>query len=130
MKSLRILATLLACSLFTVAALAADASGTWKWSQSFGRDGTAREVSVNLTVQADKVTGTFAGGRGEPLAISNGSIKGDTIAFEVRREFNGNAFVTKYSGKIEGDTLRGTMVIPGFNGGEPRSVEFVATRAK
>ena len=46
----------------------------------------------------------------------------------MKREFNGNAFVTKYSGKVDGDKITGKVERPGRNGGEPTSVDWNATR--
>ena len=63
-----------------------------------------------------------------PTDISDGKIKGDEISFSVKREFNGNAMVMKYNGKVEGDKITGKIEMPGRNGGDPTSRDWTATR--
>lgn len=136
-----------AIALGTVATVQAadkvDANGTWTWSQP-GRGGDAdappRKSTLKLKADGEKLTGTLtapAGGRGggggaepTPTEISDGKIKGDEIAFSVKREFNGNAIVTKYTGKLDGDKITGKIERPGRDGGEPRSTDWTATREK
>ena len=124
------------------------ATGTWSWTQP-GRGGgggggnaPARKTTLVLKADGEKLTGTVtapAGGRGggggggaaaapAPTEISDGKIKDDKISFSVKREFNGNAFVTKYTGKVEGDKITGKVERPGRNGGEPTSTDWNANR--
>jgi hypothetical protein len=125
----------------------ADANGTWSWTMQ-GRGGAAanpdapvRKVTLKLKADGDKLTGTLAqpagrggaGGGGAAAApreteISDGKIKGDEISFAVKREFNGNSIVTKYSGKIDGDTIKGKVEAPGRQGGDPTSRDWEAKR--
>ena len=62
------------------------------------------------------------------MEISDGKVKGGDISFSVKREFNGNAIVTKYTGKVEGDKITGKIERPGRDGGEARSTDWTATR--
>ena len=62
--------------------------------------------------------------------ISAGTYKDGVVAFSVVREFGGNSFTIKYTGKLEGDKITGTSEFPGFNGGEPTKREWNPTRAK
>jgi hypothetical protein len=124
----------------------ADANGTWTWTQQ-GRGGaggnananaTPRKSTLKLKADGEKLTGTLtapAGGRGggggaepTPTEISDGKIKGDEVSFSVKREFNGNAIVTKYNGKLDGDKITGKIERPGRNGGDPTSTDWTATR--
>jgi hypothetical protein len=52
------------------------------------------------------------------------------VAFTVELSFGENKFAIKYSGKVEGDTIKGQVERPGFQGGEATKTEWVATRAK
>jgi hypothetical protein len=118
----------------TASAALADASGTWKWQEQ-GRGGsTPREVSATLTEKDGKLTGTISrpgrDGNTSTTEITNGSIKGDTVSFNLEREYNGNKVVTKYSGKLSGDTITGQTESPGRNGGEAQKRDWVAKRAK
>ena len=139
MKPLRrLFAAFIAACVVTAAAFAADAAspaGTWKWSQA-GRDGgQSFERKIQLDYKDGKLTGKMLAGEGPmgampEAAISEGSFKDAVVAFAVVREFNGQSFTIKYSAKLDGDTLKGTLVFPGFNGGEPTKLDWVATRVK
>jgi hypothetical protein len=129
MKSLRsLLAAGFAASVLTVTSFAADANGTWKWSTP-GRDGQTREATLKIETKEGKLTGVLSGMRGE-TPVSDIVVKDDTIDFSVTREMGGNKWTSKYHGKIEGDAIKGTIEMPGRDGGEPRKVDWNATRAK
>jgi hypothetical protein len=113
---MKIYSVLLACAL-AVVALAADATGKWTFEQQ-GRRGTVTQTLM-LKASGSELTGTVDAGRGGPTEISNGKVDGDNISFEVTREFNGNSFTTKYTGKVMGDTIELTIAGPR---GEPRTV--------
>ena len=105
--------TLGALATFAAEDKKADPSGTWTWSTP-GRDGgEARKSTMKLKVEGDKVTGTIGtparDGEVRETPITNGKVKGDEISFDVTREFQGNKFTAKYSGKVHGDTITGKM---------------------
>lgn len=150
MRTQKILTSLLITAALALGAAtelrAADVSGTWSWTMQ-GRGGqggnanaTPRKTTLKLKADGEKLTGTVAqpgrrGPDGEAAApreteISDGKIKGDEISFSVKREFNGNQFVTKYSGKVAGDTIKGKVEAPGRQGGEPTSRDWEAKREK
>lgn len=86
-----------------------DPTGTWKWTAGGkGGKGKAREQIGKFTVKGDKVTGTVSGGKNE-AKIEDGTFKDGKISFTVTREFNGNKLVSKYSGTVKGDTIKGTI---------------------
>ncbi len=129
MKKPRILAAVLAAfSLLAVAAVAADPSGTWKWSVT-GPDGSSFETTLTLALKDGKLTGTYSNQFGDSQ-ISGATFKGDAIAFQVDREFNGNKFVIKYQGKLVGDTIKGMIELPGMGDGESRKLDWNAQRGK
>jgi hypothetical protein len=135
MKSFpRKIAAFAAVCLMSVAAFAADPSGTWTFAGG-GRGGAApAQNSLVLAMKDGKLTGTLtAPGRGgqpaAPVNISAAELKGDVVSFTVERNFNGNSIVTKYSGKLEGDTITGKAEGPGRDGAVT-SRDWVATRAK
>lgn len=135
MKScLKLIAAFLAASFVTVAAFAADVSptGTWKWTQQ-GRNG-AIEMTLKLDLKDGALTGTMVGGQGPQgqmpdVAIGDASFKDGTVAFSVTREFNGNKRTSKYTGKLDGDSIKGSSERPGRDGAVQKS-EWNATRAK
>jgi hypothetical protein len=105
----------LAVMLISTLAWAQDkpsATGTWKWTQQGRQGGNPSEWTMKLKQEGDKVTGTVARVGGEnpqETAITDGTIKDGTITFSVVREFNEQRRVTKYSGKLDGDTIKGKM---------------------
>lgn len=104
---------LLSCALAAVA-LAADVTGKWSFEQQ-GRNGS-QTVTMNLKADGDKLTGTVSGGRGGDVEISDGKVDGDNVSFKVVREFNGNQFVTDYTGTLSGDELKLKIEIEGGRG--------------
>ena len=102
----------------------ADPNGTWKWSFT-GQNGQTRESILKLKLEGDKLTGTISG-RGGETAIEEAKIKGEDISFQVTREFNGNKVVTKYTGKVSGDTIKGKS--ESQRDGQPQTRDWVAKK--
>jgi hypothetical protein len=114
-------------------AVAADVNGKWV-AEVEGRNGNTNHMTFALKADGGTLTGTVTGGMmgrrggggggGAPPAmeISNGKIDGDHVYFEVKREFNGNEFVTKYDGTISGDTLNLKETRNGQNGPQTRDI--------
>ena len=132
----RSVAAFFAACFLAAAVFAADPSGTWKWTmqgRGGGGGGTPRESTLTLAMKDGKLTGklTTPGRGGDPMSteISNAAVKGDVVSFTVEREFNGNKFVTKYSGKLAGDTITGEAESPGRDG-QTMKREWTAKRAK
>jgi len=119
-------AALVAAFLTAAVATAGDPNGKWTWTQETPNG--SREGSVTLAVKDGQLTGSISG-RGGETPISAASFKDDVVAFSVVREFNGNRFEQKYSGKLEGDTITGTIERNGRDG-QPRTTDWVAKRAK
>jgi len=92
---------------------APSATGTWTWTIP-GRDGGAeRKMSVTLTQAGEKLTGKLSSpgrdGAARETEITDGSVKGTDVTFSVTREFNGNKFTSKYSGKLSADAITGKV---------------------
>jgi hypothetical protein len=128
LPSLRsLLAAVAAVCLLTAAAQAADPTGTWTWSQP-GRDGTPRKSTLTLALKDGALTGSISG-RGGEIAIGDASFKDPAIAFTVTRQMGDNTMTIKYSGTLDGDTIKGSIVMPPPpDGGDPRTVDWTATR--
>jgi hypothetical protein len=121
MKSLWVLALM---AVFSLAVLAADASGIWK--ASLETPNGTMENTFTLKVEGDKLTGTVTMGPMGEGAISDGKVDGDNVSFAVVREFNGNQIRINYTGKISGDEMK----INGEVVGMDRKFEMTAKRAK
>jgi hypothetical protein len=106
-------------------ATAADATGTWKWSTT-RQNGDTVETVLKLKQDGEKLTGTITGFQGNETEIKDGKIKDGAVSFSVVRERNGQTTTQKYTGTLEGDSLKGKVEFE--RGGETQSREFVAKR--
>ena len=75
-----------------------------------------------------KITGAYSNQHGD-TAISNASLQDGVIRFEVVRDLGGKKYVVKYHGKIEGDTIKGTIEAPGHDGGAAVKLDWNAKRS-
>lgn len=131
-KLLFVSAILLAVALV---AMAADAiTGKWTLEQAGRNGGPPRVSTFDFKADGAKLNGTitmpgFGGGDPMTAPIANGKIDGANISFDVTREFNGNSMTTKYEGTVAGSEIKMKITMPGFNGGDPRTVEATAKKA-
>jgi hypothetical protein len=86
----------------------ADPTGTWKWTMTTPNN-QSREISLKLKLDGDKLTGSMPGRDNTEISIADASFKDGQIAFSVTRERNGNKFTQKYSGKLDGNTIKGKI---------------------
>jgi hypothetical protein len=108
----------------TLVAQAADITGKWT-AQVPGRDGQTREQTFTLKVEGEKLTGTTSGRNGD-VPITDGTIKGDALAFTVVMNFQGADVKILYKGTVAGEEIKFTRQREG--GDQPPS-EFVAKKA-
>jgi hypothetical protein len=133
----KLIASFIAACVLTVAAFAAEASpaGVWKWTVQGRQGGQGFEQQLTLDYKDGKLSGIMKGRQGGQFtvpdtAITDASFKNGDIKFVVSREYQGQTFTTKYEGKLEGDSIKGTFERPGFNGGAPTKSEWDAKRQK
>jgi hypothetical protein len=90
-----------------------DAAGTWSWTVPGRNGGPDRTNTLTLKVEGDKLSGSVSAlgrdGQIRESTIEAGKISGENISFTVTREFNGNKFTSKYTGKLTGDTIKGKI---------------------
>ena len=128
MKTLRLLSAASVAFLAASAALAGDPSGSWKWKVNTP-NGDAIDISLKLELKDGKLAGTYSSRFGD-APITEASFKDDAIAFSVEREFDGNKFTIKYQGKLDGDSIKGSLELPGLGGGDATKMDWNATRTK
>jgi hypothetical protein len=121
---------LICCLLVAGAAFAAGIDGKWYSERKMERDGQSMTIkqTYDLKSSGDKLTGsvTVAFGDMEPrsIDIKDGKIDGNKFSFSTVMEFNGNQMKTKYEGTVDGDTIKGTALREGGQGGgQPRPFE-------
>jgi hypothetical protein len=107
----------------------ADPTGTWKWTVTNPTNNQTRDLSAKLKLDGDKLTGSVPGQGGKEIAIENGTFKDGQVSFTVTRERNDQKVVTKFSGKLEGDTITGKTENERPNG-KPQTRDWVAKREK
>ena len=110
-------------------ALAADSvDGTWEWSVS-GQGGQTFEQRAKLKQDGEKLTGVIMGRNNQETEIKDGKIsKEGEISFTVTRERQGQSMTTKYTGKLQGDTIKGKTERE--RDGQTQSRDWEAKRAK
>ena len=104
-----------------------DPTGTWKWTFTTAA-GQAFERSVSLKQEGEKLSGFSTWPGGVQVAIADGKFKADEISFTLTREQQGAKYVSKYQGKVSGDTIKGK--IESDLGGEKKSFDWDAQRVK
>jgi hypothetical protein len=128
------------CALLLLGAVAlvqgqdkkSEPNGSWSWTTPGRNGGPDRKTTLKLEVKGDKVTGKLiAPARGDTTnetEIKDGKIKDGEVSFTVTREAGGNTVVTKYTGKITGDTFKGKTSME--RNGQTRERDFEAKRDK
>lgn len=130
-SSIRIATSLLAFGLSSLAALAADPTGTWKFSAE-SPQGRETDAQLTLKLTEGKLSGEIVNRAGK-AAISDATLTGDQISFSVTREFGRflrkKKIVTRYSGKLTGDKIEGTIQLTGRDD-KTTSLPWTAQRTK
>jgi len=111
---------LVVCLATPVSAAEASATGTWKWSFTPPNGGQARETTLKLKQDGEKLTGTVTGRNNTETAIEAGKVKDGEVTFTITRDNNGTKTVTTYKGKLSEDTIKGTI---GREGRDPQPWE-------
>ena len=88
----------------------------------FNTPGGPRPFKLILKVDGEKLTGTAKRTNGDVPVT--GTIKGSDISFSYTINYNGNAVTLTYIGKVNGDTMSGSVM---FN--ESAGDEWSAKRA-
>ncbi len=133
----RQLLAFLVCLVATHSSLAADqqekpaattntVTGKWTYILEVSLD-TALDFTAEFKQDGEKVTG-FVMVQELKTAIEKGKLKDGQFTFEIPREYGGVKFMSRYTGKLAGDTLKGKIV----SGAAPveRTYEWSAKREK
>ena len=112
---------------FAVVAGAADVSGTW--TAEFDSQIGVQKYVYTFKVEGEKLTGEAVaermGQKEGPVALKDGSVKGDRIAFTEPLSFQGQELAITYTGTIAGDEIKFTRKVGDF-----ATEELVAKRKK
>jgi hypothetical protein len=128
-KSFLVSAFLSALSLIAFA----QSGPAGKWTgETQGRQGP-QTITLELKVDAAKLTGTFAQGTQPAAEITEGKIvDATTVSFKrsVQGRGGGAPIEISYTGKIKGDEMTLTPTVAGGGGGGRGPTELTLTRAK
>jgi hypothetical protein len=101
--------------------------GTWKWTVQ-GQNNQSFDQTMVLKTVDGKPAGHIVGRNNNEIKIDEPSFKDGVLAFSVTRERNGNKITSKYSGKVEGDTIKGKIETE--RDGQTNSRDWEAKREK
>jgi hypothetical protein len=104
----------------SLSALYADVTGDWEMTMQSRRG--ERKMDIHFEQKGEKITVTWSSPRGGEIK-AEGTIKGNDIEWSVTRETPRGDFTMTYKGKVEGDTMTGTMQM-----GERGSAEWTAKK--
>ncbi len=107
----------MALLVIPLSALQANVAGEWEMT-SEGRQGP-RTTNIKIEQDGEKITVTMPGMRGGGEIKAEGTIKGNDIEWSITRPGReGGEFTITYKGKVEGNTMSGTVQMGDFGSRE------------
>lgn len=98
------------------AAQSAKVDVTGAWELTFQGMDAPMTIAATYKQEGEKLTGTQAGMMGEEKL--EGTVKGNEINYAIKVDMGGQEMAITFTGKVEGDTITGTMSF-GDMGGMP-----------
>ncbi len=105
----RLFITMLASTALAAAALAADADVAGEWDFTVETQAGSGSPHFSLKQDGTTVTGTYKGQLGE--APVTGTVKGNQLTLSFNINAQGADLAITYSGTVEGDTIKGKVVL-------------------
>jgi hypothetical protein len=121
-----VLALLVCLLMLAGVALAADIDGKWVAERKMERDGQSFTIKQTFDLKSDgaKLAGTLTMQFGEmeprSIEIKDGKLDGNNFSFLTVMDTPNGEMKMKYSGTVEGATLKGSAE---REGGQPRPFE-------
>ena len=107
---------LLSMFVLTMAAFAADLSGTWK-ATAEGPQGSMERTFV-FKVDGAKLTGETTSSMLGKSTITDGKIDGDNFSFTITANLQGTEMKLNYKGKVTGNEIKVTSSVVGGDAGQ------------
>lgn len=98
-------AAMAALMIVAVSAQNADLTGTWVLQVETGQGGGSPTFTFKQT--GEKLEGTYQGTFGK--ADVTGTVKGNDATWSFKVDAQGNAMTIEYTGKVDGDSMEGTV---------------------
>ena len=111
-------------TLFSITALAADITGTWK-ATAEGPNGQMERTFV-FKQDGNKLTGETTSSMLGKSVIENGKIDGDNFTFTIKVNFQDNEMKLDYKGTVKGDTIKMTVEIQALG----QTIEWTAKKVQ
>ncbi|MGQ0524720.1 MAG: hypothetical protein ACT4P8_13795 [Betaproteobacteria bacterium] len=118
------MARLLLFMAAAMAAFSADIAGNWK-ATAEGPNGTM-ERSFVFKVDGSNLTGETTSSFAGKSVINDGKVDGDSFAFTIVANIQGNEVKLSYKGKVTGDDIRLTSSF----GNSGQTIEWSGKRTK
>jgi hypothetical protein len=104
-------ALMLAC---LVAMVGAESPADGKWTFTMSSPMGNVDATAQLKAEGEKLTGAFDLGGGRVWAVEDGTIKGNEIAFVLKRDRpSGGSMTYDMKGTIKGEAIAGTATAMG-----------------
>jgi hypothetical protein len=114
-------------SAAVLSAIAGDPNGVWKYNAETPK-GKSVESTLTLKWNNNELSGNVDNLAGK-AEIKDAKFADDQISFTVVRKLRRREFTIQYSGKLEGDTITGTVQTKGRED-KPLSLPWSAKRTK
>jgi hypothetical protein len=88
----------------------ARVAGTWRWDLSMGGKPLAYEVTLDQKFQVVSGAGRIGG---SAVKLQEIRLSGEDLTFTFTAEVNGAPVKHEFSGKVEGDSINGSVVVSG-----------------
>ncbi len=108
-----LLRCLLSVALLSLAASAAAADITGKWTASFDTQIGVQNYTYDFVVKDGELTGTAKSDNGES-PLSEGKVEGDKVTFVEILSFQGMDIRITYTGEVSGDEIKFTRQVADF----------------
>jgi hypothetical protein len=112
MKKLSSVLSVLALAVMMAVVALAQSPAAGEWDVAMNTPGGVRNFKVTLKVEGEKLTGTV--GRDTGTLPLTGTAKGNDIQFTYTVKYNDNDLVLTMTGKVDGDTMKGTVSFGGM----------------
>jgi hypothetical protein len=97
--------------LVTAVISLAQSSPAGEWDVAMNTPGGVRNFKIKLKVDGEKLTGEVA--RNDGTLPLTGTVKGNDVQFAYTVRYNDNDLALSFSGRLEGDTMKGTVSFGG-----------------
>ena len=88
----------------------AKVAGTWRWDLNMGGKPQPYEVTFDQKFQVVSGAGRAAG---RAVKVQDAHLNGDDLRFTFTADVNGAPVKHEFSGKVEGDSINGSVVVSG-----------------